>query len=326
MPLKNEPTPQPRQVKLPRHRLRACSASLLSFYRPPPSALPHPTPIKVVCISDTHGTHPPIPPGDILVHAGDLTQWGTFLEIQEQLDWLDAQSHKHKVVIAGNHDLLLDPEFRTKHPDRWHQALGAVRGTQFEETRAEPRNEKDLQWGGIIYLQNTSTTLTFAHHGDVPARTITVYGSPLTPQHGISAFQYPKDEDVWTSTLPANTDILITHGPPWGHLDGIKKAGCPLLAREVARVRPRLVVFGHIHVGYGVEEVVFDTVGRIHEGILGGWVGWAGLMEMAVSTMLSWIVPRIWRKAVHATTFVNAAVIEGWQNLKVKNEAVVITI
>lgn len=201
-----------------------------------------------------------------------------------------------------------------------------MRRTRYHETREEPRTGKDLQWGGIIYLQNTSTTLTFADSDGTPERIICIYGSPLTLRYGTSVFQYPNDQDVWTSTIPANTDILITHSLPWGHLDGVKKAGYSLLAREVARVKPRLVVFGHIHVGYGTEEVVYDPVGRIHQGIIGGWARWAGLMKTGASTVLSWIIPRRWRRAVHTATFVNAAVIEGWQNYKMKNEAVVINI
>lgn len=72
--------PQPRKVKLPHHRFRACSATLLSLYCLPPPAPLHLNQIKVICISDTHGNQPPIPPGDLLVHAGDLTEVGTFLK------------------------------------------------------------------------------------------------------------------------------------------------------------------------------------------------------------------------------------------------------
>lgn len=32
-------------------------------------------------------------------------------------------------------------------------------------------------------------------------------------------------------------------------------------------MRPRLLVFGHIHFGYGVEERVYDLVGKVYEGI-----------------------------------------------------------
>jgi len=58
-------------------------------------------PIAVVCISDTHNLQPQLPDGDLLLHAGDLTEAGTFQELQEQLDWLNNQPHRHKVVIAG---------------------------------------------------------------------------------------------------------------------------------------------------------------------------------------------------------------------------------
>lgn len=62
-------------------------------------------PIRIVCVSDTHNLQPELPDGDILLHAGDLTVHGTFDEIQAQLTWLDGQSHRFKIVIAGNdHD------------------------------------------------------------------------------------------------------------------------------------------------------------------------------------------------------------------------------
>ena len=58
-------------------------------------------PIAVVCVSDTHNFESQLPDGDLLLHAGDLTEGGTFEELQEQLDWLNNQPHRHKVVIAG---------------------------------------------------------------------------------------------------------------------------------------------------------------------------------------------------------------------------------
>ncbi len=62
--------------------------------------------------------------------------------------------------------------------------------------------------------------------------------------------------------MPHGTGVLLTHGPPWCHLDGSKHSGSRFLAREVARVRPRLVVFGHIHAGYGEEQRRPDQVGK----------------------------------------------------------------
>jgi len=259
IPQPEQPTPTIRSVKIPRHRLRSYGSCLKSVHRPGAHLTLPADPITVVCISDTHGTKPPLPPGDILLNAGDLSVWGTCAEIQEQLTWLATQPHRYKVVIAGNHDLLLDDRFQDKHPKKWRQIMKVAR-VDAEEEKA--RSAEELEWGDIIYLRNTSVTL------DLPnARSITIYGSPDTPEYGYSAFQYPRDEDVWKKRVPKDTDIVLTHGPPWGHLDGMKKSGCRFLARETARVRPRLVVFGHIHVGYGTEEIVLDGAGETHEAI-----------------------------------------------------------
>ncbi|MCJ1313576.1 hypothetical protein MMC25_007255 [Agyrium rufum] len=124
----------------------------------PPPLAEDKLPVKVVCISDTHNKTPIIPDGDILVHAGDLTNKGTFAELQAQLDWLSRLPHAHKIVIAGNHDLLLDPVFVNKFPHRIFEIPGAA--------------WRDLQWGSIIYLSESSTTVTI--HG----RNIKIFGSP----------------------------------------------------------------------------------------------------------------------------------------------------
>ncbi|KAJ5671245.1 hypothetical protein N7507_000372 [Penicillium longicatenatum] len=80
---------------------------LYSWHKPIP-ATPLTTPIAIVCISDTHNSQPTIPDGDILIHAGDLTQSGSFQELQAALIWLNLLPYPTKIVIAGNHELLLD--------------------------------------------------------------------------------------------------------------------------------------------------------------------------------------------------------------------------
>ena len=52
----------------------------------------------------------------------------------------------------------------------------------------------------------------------------------------------------------ADTDLLVTHGPPKGILDLTPRGepvGCEELREAVRRVKPRLHVFGHIHHAYG---------------------------------------------------------------------------
>ena len=54
--------------------------------------------------------------------------------------------------------------------------------------------------------------------------------------------------------IPANTDVLITHGPPMGILDQVGSndhAGCADLLRHVERIKPKFHIFGHIHGSHG---------------------------------------------------------------------------
>jgi Icc-related predicted phosphoesterase len=55
--------------------------------------------------------------------------------------------------------------------------------------------------------------------------------------------------------IPSDTDVLVTHGPPFGVLDrahpSTKHLGCEELAKAIGEIKPRLHVFGHIHGGHG---------------------------------------------------------------------------
>ncbi|TKA66634.1 hypothetical protein B0A49_04779, partial [Cryomyces minteri] len=206
---------------------------LTSLRHPPPP--PHP-PIRIVCISDTHTLLPAsIPPGDLLIHAGDLTTAGTPAELQAQIDWLRSLPHRHKVVAAtvdwtGIHYLQ-------------HTAT----------TLAFPSRSSD---------KTSSATCT-----------LTVYGAPHIPACGPDsfAFQYPRGSDAWTDVLPAGMDVLVTHTPPKHHCDLFPAAlGCEWLAREMWRARPRLHVCGHVHAGRGREGLWWDEGQQAYERAMGG--------------------------------------------------------
>ena len=59
--------------------------------------------LRLICISDTHNddcrSH--VPDGDILLHAGDMTDFGTLEEFQAAVDWIISLPHPVKVVVAG---------------------------------------------------------------------------------------------------------------------------------------------------------------------------------------------------------------------------------
>jgi hypothetical protein len=69
--------------------------------------------IRVVCISYTHDTQPSVP-GDVLIHAGDLTPNGTAEELHAAVTWISCLPHPIKIVVAGNHDKILDAHCSTR--------------------------------------------------------------------------------------------------------------------------------------------------------------------------------------------------------------------
>lgn len=257
-------------------------------------------PLTVVCISDTHNTKPDLPPGDLLLHAGDLTVSGTPAELHDALSWLASQPHRYKVVIAGNHDTCLDSNHRSQE-------------------KAAIDWESLFSNHGVVYLQDTATTLHFPTPVD---RTIKVYGSPKTRKHGSGGFQYAADKNPWVGVVPVDTDILLTHGPPKYHLDLSTMLGCRFLLEEIWKVRPALHVFGHIHAGYGMEVVCWNEAQRVYEKVCGGkkW----GLVKMMGLWVKDWVARIFKRKKREGqTVLVNAAAFKGARD-ELRNEPFVV--
>lgn len=179
--------------------------------------------MRIVCVSDTHTHHRrfSVPKGDVLIHAGDLTSVGRIEQASACLQWLSEQPHKHKIVIAGNHDWCF-----------------------LREKAAMVSACHDL---GLTYLEDSG----------ISADGLKIWGSPYTPQFAGWAFMQSRGADMrrhW-DLIPANLDVLITHGPPHGILDRTQSgehAGCEELKLVIEKQKPRLHVFGHIHEALGV--------------------------------------------------------------------------
>ncbi|KAI0765907.1 Metallo-dependent phosphatase-like protein [Trametes elegans] len=244
--------------------------------------------IRIVCIADTHSAHdrmPPLPPGDVLIHAGDLSQSGSTKEIKRALRWLSAAPHRHKIFIAGNHDDAL------ANPERRDEIL---------------RGYPDL-----IYLEDSSTTLS------INGRHLTVYGSPYALVRGNAmstvrgVFSYVRGaRDNWDN-IPLFTDILITHAPPRHHLD-VVGLGCERLLQRLWEVRPLLHVFGHVHNGRGVRQVDWSPVQRAYENVMHAQAGLADL-SLVVSAAVR---RKLWERqpSDRETMLVNAASMLGLQD------------
>ena len=177
--------------------------------------------LRIVCLSDTHLRDVAVPPGDVLVHAGDFTMGGSLREIERFAAWIGALPHRYKIVIAGNHDFGFE-----RHP---HEA----------------RDRLD----GVTYLEDQG----------VEVEGLRIWGSPWQPRFRDWAFNLDRGaplREKW-ERIPPGTDLLVTHGPPAGILDRTvsgQEVGCADLRDVVFGIRPRLHVFGHIHEGFGVLE------------------------------------------------------------------------
>jgi Icc-related predicted phosphoesterase len=195
--------------------------------------------MRITFISDTHTKHTQItqdlPGGDLLIHAGDLMNSGYYWEeVYPFLDWYNnLGNYDHKVFIAGNHDRLFEDE-------------------------AEKINGLLTGYKNIDYLRDEWIIVGDADPHDSNVKTAKIYGSPWQPEFYNWAFNLPRNgEDLrekWFN-IPNSTDILITHGPPWGHCDvtpyGNLNVGCELLRVRVDELKPKIHVFGHVHSGYG---------------------------------------------------------------------------
>lgn len=183
--------------------------------------------MKIVTISDTHNKHERLtdmPEGDICIHAGDFSMKGYTNEVKSFLDWYSSLPYKHKIFIAGNHDLSFE--------------------------------NNDVN---VAKLLEQYPTLTYLKESSVNIDGINIWGSPATPRFGYNwAFNYDRGREikqVW-DLIPANTGIVVTHGPAWGFGDismrGYKNVGCADLLDKLREIQPALHICGHIHEGYGL--------------------------------------------------------------------------
>jgi len=185
-------------------------------------------PLKIDIISDTHCAEPKLGGGDILIHAGDLTYRGRLEEVTKALIWLNAQDYSHIIMVAGNHDFMFE---------------------------RNPLMAKQL-------LENYGSNITYLEDSSVTVEGLKIWGSPYTPWFNSWAFNLyePELKKQWDK-IPDDTDILITHGPPYKILDQVQAiyssnkgehVGCKHLLQRIKEVKPMYHIFGHIHEQYSI--------------------------------------------------------------------------
>lgn len=184
------------------------------------------------CISDLHGSFPELDGGDLLIVAGDCTTNNSVKAWLPFFEWFHVQNYRKKIWIAGNHDKSL---------------VYCISSQEHRDLFGEPDDEFE-------YLCDSG----YEFEG------LKIWGAPWTPWFmGVNpdcdAFMLKTKTQLMEKwqLIPDDTDILVTHGPPFGTLDmshWYNRYGCKALADRVRELKLKLHVFGHIHEGYGQQQ------------------------------------------------------------------------
>ena len=179
--------------------------------------------MKIIALSDTHTNHDKIIllESDILIHAGDYSNSRIYTEYEfySFINWFEKQPAKHKIFISGNHDFF------------------AFHNLETVINESKKRN--------IIYLQDNSIVIDG----------LKIHGSPWVPI--FYDWAYMKEDfllDRFYKEISADTDLLITHGPPFKILDKTfrkEHAGSHMLKHYLRKINPLIHIFGHIHESSG---------------------------------------------------------------------------
>ncbi|KAI0970936.1 ser/Thr protein phosphatase family protein [Xylaria arbuscula] len=210
---------------------------------------------RILVISDTHGKPFNIRPehkADVVIYCGDLTNESKLAEYHRILQFLTNLDAPLKLVITGNHDFTLDSVAFERKVNESTELLGP------ELVRREYGD-----YGEVRRLFDTAPGITFLDEGTHQfnlhnGALMTVYASPYTPSTGGGVFQYHPDNGHQFS-IEKYTDIVITHGPPRGIMDRRYhgRVGCTDLFAAVARARPQLHCFGHVHEDWGAKLIAW---------------------------------------------------------------------
>lgn len=191
--------------------------------------------LKIIAISDTHNRHNKliIEPCDILIHAGDESGMGQESEIRHFAKWFNKQPAKHLIWTPGNHSV----HFEKNYPS-------------------------SLSW-----FKEECPNGTILINSGIQIEGINIWGSPITPTFFRWAYMADRGSEIkkYWDMIPDNTNILITHGPPYNildelvYVDGTPKGifvGCQDLSDRIKELKELdLHFFGHIHCGAGQKHL-----------------------------------------------------------------------
>ena len=193
-----------------------------------------------------------LPPGDVLLHAGDFCNRGTLAELESFAAWWHSQTaFSQRLLVAGNHDFALDAQFERETTEEKEERAESERlhGCAVHHHARTLLRRPDI---GSFLLFDSGVATTVSG--------FTVWGSPWQPSFW-GAFNLPRGPQLaakWAA-IPGGTHVVVTHTPPEGQGDYVPRSrgrphvGCEALAWELLhRVHPAVSVFGHVHEAAGV--------------------------------------------------------------------------
>lgn len=184
-------------------------------------------PIDILHLSDTHGQHKnlkSLPEADVIVHSGDFTFAGSEDEAYDFMNWFCNLPYKHKIFIAGNHDMCMY---------------------------------------GADHIDGLSRNVHYLYNNSVVIDGIKFYGIPMFMEDcmdgNLDVFinNIPDDTDVLITHMPPKgTCDLANYGK------GPEHRGNATLAELLKKLHPTCHLFGHEHDAYGKtikENVIYSN-------------------------------------------------------------------
>lgn len=184
-------------------------------------------PIDILHLSDTHGQHKnlkSLPEADVIVHSGDFTFAGSEEEAYDFMNWFCNLPYKHKIFIAGNHDMCMY---------------------------------------GADHIDGLSRNVHYLYNNSVVIDGIMFYGIPMFMEDcmdgNLDVFinNIPDDTDVLITHMPPKgTCDLANYGK------GPEHRGNATLAELLKKLHPTCHLFGHEHDAYGKtikENVIYSN-------------------------------------------------------------------